>query len=214
MLTQPSIQQDFVEWRQGRRHFAVWAIELDLPVLRDATAAIHAASPGLWLPDYIRQPHLTVHLCGFPNAHPRRADDYAPADFARQCAALCQARPEPFLLKIGPVDSFASAAYFSVQDSTGRIAKLRHILAEAAPGVDGGAFMPHVTIGLYRAARPLVEVLANLRQIELPLPLQVEVRSLSLMAYDAAIIGGRLHTLARYELGADQLSASANDIFF
>ncbi len=213
MLTQPSVQQDFVEWRQGRRHFAVWAIELDLPMLREATAAIHAASPELWLPGYTRQPHLTVHLCGFPGAYPSRADDYAPADFARQCATLCQARPEPFVLEIGRVDSFSSAAYFSVQDATGRIAKLRQILAEAAPGVDGGAFTPHVTIGLYRAARPLVEVLASLRRVELLLPLPVEVRGLSLMAYDAAVIGGRLHTLAHYELGADQLAASANDIF-
>ena len=117
------------------------------------------------------------------------------------------------MLEIGRVDSFSSAAYFSVQDATGGIAKQRQILAEAAPGVDGGAFTPHVTIGLYRAARPLVEVLASLRRVELLLPLPVEVRGLSLMAYDAAVIGGRLHTLAHYELGADQLAASANDIF-
>ena len=160
MLTLPSVQQDFVEWRQGRRYYAVWALDLDSPMLRQASRDICAVQPTYWLPDYVRASHLTVGLCGFPAAQARRDDDYPLARFIAQQKALSDAALAPFELEIGAPDSFTSAAYFSVRDLAGGIKKLRHFLGEA----DDSGFVPHVTFGLYREAVPLPGVLAESTQ--------------------------------------------------
>ena len=102
-----SAQRDFVEWRKERTHYAVWAIDVDTPALRAATAAMRAHLADNLLDGYRRQPHVTLHLCGFPSASPRCNDDYPGAALQRQIAALQAAGPAPFTLEIGSPASFA-----------------------------------------------------------------------------------------------------------
>ena len=196
MLTLPSVQHDFVEWRQGRRYYAVWALDFDHPMLRQASGEICAALPDYWLPGYVRAPHLTVGLCGFPAAQARRDDDYALTDFTVQLQALNDAAPAPFAVEIGAPGSFTSAAYFSVRDFDNGIEQLRHLLGEA----DGSDFVPHVTFGLYRAALPLHNVLAQLRAHNPLTTCRLEVHKLSWMVYEAAVIGGPLCKLGEFDL--------------
>lgn len=198
VLTLPSVQQDFVEWRQGRRYYAVWALDLDSPMLRQVSHEICALQPACWLPDYVRAPHLTVGLCGFPAGQARRDDDYPLARFIAQQKALSDAAPTPFALEIGAPDSFTSAAYFSVSDFSGGIKKMRHLLGEA----DDSGFVPHVTFGLYREAVPLSGVLAELQANNPFTPCRLVVRKLSWMIYEAAVIGGPLTKLGEFDLAA------------
>ncbi|MBP8169648.1 MAG: 2'-5' RNA ligase family protein [Azonexus sp.] len=214
LLTQPCEQKDFVDWRQGRRYFAVWALDLDRPDLRQASAEIRAALAAYWLPGYARQPHLTIGICGFPEAVSRRADDYGFAHLSAQCQALVAAAPASFCLEIGAPDSFASAAYFSVRDLAGGIPQLRQILAGGDKDADDDAgFVPHVTFGLYQAVLPLPEVLAELRASN-PLPqLRLTVGKLAWMVYEAAVIGGPLLKVGEFDLASGRFEVLADELF-
>jgi hypothetical protein len=119
-VTLASLQRDFVEWRKARTHYAVWAIDVDTPSLRAAIAALCAHLADYLLPNYRRQAHVTLHLCGFPTATANLDDDYPAAMLQDQIAALQTGAPPPFVLEIGSPDSFTSAAYFSVDDCATR----------------------------------------------------------------------------------------------
>lgn len=214
LLTQPCEQKDFVDWRQGRQYFAVWALDLDRPDLRRASAEMRAALAEYWLPGYARQPHLTIGICGFPGAVSRRANDYGFAHFSAQCQALVAAAPASFCLEVGAPDSFASAAYFSVRDPAGGIAQLRQILAGGDNDTDDDAgFVPHVTFGLYQAVLPLPEVLAELR-VRNPLPpLRLTVGKLAWMVYEAAVIGGPLLKVGEFDFASGRFEVLADELF-
>lgn len=214
LLTLPCEQKDFVNWRQGRRYFAVWALDLDRPDLCRASADLRAALATYWLPGYARQPHLTISICGFPGAVSRRRDDYGFAHFSAQCRALVTAAPASFCLEIGAPDSFASAAYFSVRDLAGGIAQLRQILAGGDKDTDDDAdFVPHVTFGLYQAVLPLPEVLAELRAKNPLPPLRLTVGKLAWMVYEAAVIGGPLLKVGEFDFASGRFEVLANDLF-
>lgn len=211
-LTQACEQKDFVEWRQGRRHFSVWALDFDIPALRQACVQMRDSFSDYWLPDYNRQPHLTVAICGFTVAAPRRQDDYGLADLDAQHRDLLRAQLAPFMIEIGPPDSFASAAYFSVDDSQRGIEKLRRILVGEQPGAEDAGFVPHLTFGLYRIALPLSVVLAGL-QAQNPLrPLRLKVSKLAWMVYEAAVVGGPLRTLGEFDLAAGRFNVLAPEL--
>lgn len=199
--TQPSIRRDFVEWHRGRQPYVFWALDVDTPAVAASVARYACLLGDALLDGYLRQPHVTLDVCGFPS---------------RQLAALRLARPGPFSIGIGEADSFRSAPYLTVLDTAGGIAALRRCLA-----IDGahrllGDYVPHVTIGLY--ARSLVfsairERLLAGRYDGLVFP----VERLSLMGYAPAEIGGQLRCLADYRLASgdwrwhDAASASGLD---
>ena len=68
-------RRDFPEWHLGRPHYALWAVDVDLPDVRQAVAGAEAHLDGLLLDGYRRQPHITLALCGFPTAEPQHPDD-------------------------------------------------------------------------------------------------------------------------------------------
>ena len=202
--TLASVQRDFVEWRKERTHYAVWAIDVDTPVLRAATAAMRAHLADKLLNGYRRQPHVTLHLCGFPATAPRFDDDYPGATLQRQIAALQAAGPAPFTLEIGSPASFTSAAYFSVADHAGGIRTARHALAGTESTDDGFPYTPHVTCGLYRGEFHLPTLLQRMATCRSDLPVQLKIERLTLMAYEAAVIGGPLSSLCEFDLATRQ----------
>ena len=210
LLTLPSEQKDFVDWRRGRRYFAVWAIDLDGTLLRRASADIREALDDYWLPGYVRQPHLTVALCGFPAASAGPADDYGFAHFAAQRQALIAAAPVRFEVEIGAPDSFVSAAYFSVRDVEGGLEKLRRILGAE---VEEAGFVPHVSFALYRLALPLSAVLAELQARSPLAPCRLTVSKVVWMVYEAAVIGGPLFKLGEFDFETRRFEVLAGDLF-
>ena len=114
--TLPNVQKDFTDWRAGRHRYAVWAIDLDHDWLREASENMRQHCADLLLPDYARQPHVTLRICGFPGPNRRLGDDYTQADLAAQVSALESAQIEPFPISIGALDTFTTAPYFSVID--------------------------------------------------------------------------------------------------
>jgi 2'-5' RNA ligase len=193
-LTLPSEHRDFPEWHRGREWYAVWAVDLDQPAWRQRCAAIQAAMADYFLPGYVRQPHITVALAGFPTDVARLPDDYPDSLQQAQIAALQAGHGGPFALEIGGADSFTSAAYLKVHDPAGHLTRLRQLLGGA--GFDATPYVPHLTLGLYRAAFPLDAVLARLRAVCGEERVTVQVAGIRLLRYRAGVIGGELAQLA------------------
>lgn len=203
--TQPSIRRDFVEWHRGRQPYVFWGLDVDTPAVARRVAA-SAGRLGDWLLDaYVRQPHVTLDLCGFPRARPSSADEFGCGLLAGQLAALRVAGPAPFAIEIGDPDSFLSAPYLAVHDPVGGIAALRRCLAINGTHRLFGDYVPHVTLGLYARTVPFAAVLDRLFACRVPDKLVCIIDRLSLMAYAPAEIGGPLVYLADFELGSGTL---------
>lgn len=201
--TLPSAQRDFVEWRQGRTQFAVWAIDLDLPALAALSDEYRQRLKHFLLADYVRQPHITLQIAGFPSALPRFADDFTADRRQAQLDRLRAIKQAPFAIEVAGIDSFSSAAYFAVNDCFGGIAKIRQALAWA--GDDNFPFTPHVTFGLYRAVFAMAEVRRKLSAAPAFAPLPLTINKISLMTYQAAVIGGALSPILEFDLSRQQV---------
>ena len=127
--TLPNVQKDFADWRAGRHRYAVWAIALDHDWLREASEEVRQHCADLLLPNYARQPHITLRICGFLAPERRRDDDFTHADFLSQVCALKSSLIQPFSIKVGAADTFTTAPYLSVLDIDGGIARARQALA-------------------------------------------------------------------------------------
>jgi len=203
-MTLASVQRDFAEWRKGRTHYAVWAIDVDTPALRAASAAMHEHLADCLLPDYRRQAHVTLHLCGFPAAVSNLDDDYPAAILQEQIAALQAGAPPPFTLEIGSPNTFTSAAYFSVDDCSDGIRTARRALAGSRNPKKSFPYTPHVTCGLYGSEYPLTTLLPRMAACKTNLPVRLQIDRLTLMVYEAAIIGGPLTSLCEFDLTTRQ----------
>ena len=205
-----NVQKDFTDWRAGRHRYAVWAIDLDHDWLREASNTMHRHCADLLLPDYARQPHITLRICGFPSPSRRLGDDYTQADFRAQISALESARIEPFPISIGALDTFTTAPYFSVLDIDGGIARARRALAMPAgdgPGEKGFPYVPHVTFGLYGGRFPLADVIHRLRSSPENKSVRLTIRKLTLMTYEASVIAGPLTSVCEFDLESQSSKA-------
>lgn len=198
--TLPSERRDFVEWRRGRSHYVVWALDVDGPAVRERVAAAQACL-GDWLLDgYRRQPHVTLALCGFPAATPA-GDEFGAVALRMQCQRLAALGLAPFELRIGGLTSFQSAPYLTVDDEDGQLAALRAALHGGdVPAGQLASHVPHLTVGLYAGAWPADALRARLAGFEAGSTLALRVRQVRLMAYEAADIGGPLQTLGAFDL--------------
>ena len=204
-VTLASVQRDFAEWRKGRTHYAVWAIDVDTPALRAASAAMREHLADCLLPDYRRQAHVTLHLCGFPAAVSNLDDDYPAAILQEQIAALQAGAPPPFTLEIGSPNTFTSAAYFSVDDCSDGIHIARRALAGSRNPDAIFPYTPHVTYGLYRGAFPLPALMQRMAACDTGPSMRLNIDRLTLMVYEAAIIGGSLSGLCEFDLATRQI---------
>lgn len=198
-------RRDFHAWHRGRPHYLLWALDVDTPPLRARVAAAQRALDGLLLASYLRQPHITLALCGFPAvARAPAADEFDAGLIARQLAALQTAAPAAFELAVGGLESFSSAPFLSVHDASGTLDTLRRCLHVGGDDAHGG-YVPHVTVGLYAGAWPTAELAARFHALADVPRLACRIDRLSLMGYVAADIGGALFTLADYPLAARRL---------
>lgn len=198
-------RRDFHQWHRGRPHYLLWALDVDAPPLRTRVAAAQRALDGLLLEGYVRQPHITLALCGFPATGALRADDeFDDGLIAAQLAALQAAAPSAFDLGIGGLESFSSAPFLSVHDATGALDALRRCLHADGQHPQGG-YVPHVTVGLYADAWPTAEVARRFQALDDAPHLPCRITRLSLMGYVAADVGGALFTVADYHLAERRL---------
>ena len=197
--TVASIQRDFVDWRKGRRRYAVWAVDLDIPNLCAASTRMRQHLEGYLLPHYGRKPHITVCICGFPGTDKGLDDDYTPALFKSHITSLESARLQPFSITVGKPATFTTAPYFAVRDQEGGIARARQALGSDGPGEKDSLYVPHVTFGLYREQFAVAEVLQRMRSCPDLMNARVVVGKLFLMTYEATVITGPLTAVCEFD---------------
>lgn len=196
-FTQPSECRDFVEWHLGRAPYLFWALDLDMPSVRQRIdrAATHLS--GLLLDTYRRQPHLTLDVCGFPCIQPQHADDFASQLLLAQFEALRASRLPCFDIEIGALASFPSAPYLTVGGGD-CLAAIRQCLAVEGGNRLIGDYTPHVTVGLYAGAWPAAVAHSRLAAFAGGEPLSCRIEQVSLMSYAPAEIGGALSRVGSF----------------
>lgn len=147
--TLPAPLQDYPQWHRGRTRYALWMLPVDCPLLLRHLQLLQRELTDLLHPTR-RQPHVTLFVCGFEQSQRRFDDDFTPAQRNAQRAALRQLLDEPACLQLGEPDSFASAAFLSLQDPQGWLPRWRAALSRHADEVRQSTYVPHLTLGLYR----------------------------------------------------------------
>ncbi|WP_346287132.1 2'-5' RNA ligase family protein [Zoogloea sp.] len=201
--TLENIRRDFPEWHRGRPRYLLWAIDADRPAIRENVARAAHHLQDILLADYVRQPHITLALCGFPTDEPQQDDDFGPSALLAQLKALRRAACAPFMLQIGQLASFSSAPFLAAQDLEGGLGVLHDALSPTTHP-SGGPYVPHVTVGLYKGRYPTPQVQARL-DAHAARPVLCPVDRISLMSYAASEIGGPLAHLADYDLASQVL---------
>lgn len=188
-------------WNRGRTAYAVWLARLDFVDLRRryfaAQAVLDAWIRTLPAPDT----HLTVWVAGFPCASPRFDDDVAESTLEAQAQII--ARSPPLRLEVGGLRAFRSAAYLTVRDLDGGLARLRADLGQLGREQRWGPYVPHVTVGHFTADWPAGPILAAMAPLsELP-PLPLCVTALERVDLDALREGAPLRPTLTLKLSGE-----------
>lgn len=193
-FTMPTQIRDYSDWHQGRGRYAVWILDTPCePVnTRFCTAKAHL-SDFLFKP-YLRSPHISVFICGFPCNTRKLGDDYPAAYMKGHIKDLRQARLKPFEIEIGGINSFTSAPYLSVSDVESGIAAVRDLLSSRGDEIRFAPYTPHLTLGLYSRAFHTRQVTARMSAFADTRPIRWRIRHLRLATYSAVEIAGPLRT--------------------
>lgn len=194
-----NVRQDFSAWHQGRPHFALWAIDVDFPAVRQQVQAANQHLAGLLLDGYYRQPHITLGISGFLSDQPQCTDNYSASDLQADISALKSACIRPFEIEIGSLASFSSAPFFHIHDSGNSLHALHQILHSISDG-ERAQYVPHVTVGLYSDTWETKLIDRRLHAFPQGSVTSCLISRISLMCYHAPEIGGSLLTIADYDL--------------
>ncbi|WP_370680855.1 2'-5' RNA ligase family protein [Comamonas sp. GB3 AK4-5] len=191
-LTQPCEDRDFAEWHQGCPWCAVWVVLVhDAAVAASVQAARHALGAAL-LPRYARQPHLTLAYRGLCAADGHPQAEFGAARLQADLAALQALQQLPFSVQLQGLGSFTTVPYLCVTQGAAELAGLHQAL-QRQPPVAGWRYVPHLTLGHYAQALPMLALVERLHALGIgqpALPLQVE--QLALVRYATQDIAGPL----------------------
>lgn len=201
--------RDFVEWHRGRAPYVFWGLLLDSPALAGQLARAASWLDGLLLDRYVREPHVTLDVCGFPADLSADEESFTPALINAQVTRLLAAAPAPFSIRIGGLDSFTSAPFLRVFDVDRGIAGLRQCLAENGRHRLFGDYVPHVTVGLYRDAWPLPAVAERIATCPTGDELAMIIGQADLLGYAPSVIGGALTRLGCFDLVSRRMQWTA-----
>jgi len=182
---------DVPSWHRGRDLYALWLIEADTDEVRQRVRIAKEHLSGFLIPSYQRQPHVTVFVCGFLVDAPSFEDDYGFEAFERHADLLRKAALRPFSMEIGALQSFASAPFLAVTDPTDSVIKVRSVLELAGMEIERGAYVPHVTVGLYAGAFRSDIVLKRIASFA-PEPCTLRVDRITFATYRAGEMYGAL----------------------
>lgn len=188
--------RDYPEWHRGRERYGVWIAPVEQPALLAYIDEARRRLGDLLHPSPQRQPHLTVFVCGFHQPCAVHDDDFPPDRLQRQITLLESAIGAPCTLPLAAPDSFASAAFIPVGDPEGRLAQWRVLLGHASREVRQAAYVPHLTLGLYRRRLGADALRQRLAAIEAP-SVALSIRQLHYVTYDARSQFGPLHVQHR-----------------
>lgn len=195
--TFPTTQFHWPEWHKNRPQFVFWGLLLESAALDAKLEAYRKQCQAFLLADYSKAPHITLYAAGFPGEQKNHTDDVTWQEIDRQEQALRALQLRPFIINVGKLNSYPAAPFFEVLDQ-GELLALHQTLKNLSGQDRDGAYLPHVTMGLYSAAIT-VETLSPLRECSNE-TLSIRCDKLSLLAYDAADIRSPLRVLREITL--------------
>ena len=207
-----NVRQDFQQWRQGRSRYALWAIDVNFPEVCQQVSTAERHLEKFLLDGYCRQPHITLGISGFLSSKSQYVDDYVASNFEADVAALKDLLMQPFEIEIGALASFSSAPFLYVSDPTNSLHKLHTCLHSVSSDVNF-QYVPHVTVGLYSETWPTKAVSSHLDAFPQDFVTSCLINRISLMSYAATEIGGKLVTIADYDLAHAQIQWHESQAF-
>src|SRR5579859_6835217 len=193
--------RDYPEWHRGRERYGVWVVPVVQPALLDYIAHVREQLADLLHPCPQRQPHLTVFVCGFHQLHRNADDDFSTAQLRRQLALLRDEHGLSCSLPLARPDSFAGAAFIPVGDPEGRLGRWRALLGQVCSEIRQVAYVPHITLGLYRQRVSAETVRDRLGVFEAPI-VSLRVTELRYVTYAARNQFGTLRSHGQVPLRA------------
>lgn len=192
--------RDYPEWHRQRQRYGVWIIPVNDPVLLDYIETVRRRLADLLHAPQQRQPHLTLFVCGFEQPSHVANDDFSPAQLHEQIELLQGLRGAACSLPLGAPDSFASAAFIPVIDPSAQLTHWRGALEVAAKEIRQAAYVPHITLGLYKRKATAAEVRQRLCELDAP-STSLRISQLHYATYDARLHLGPLETrhIVRWE---------------
>lgn len=190
--TLPTEKLDYEEWHRGRKEYAVWTIGVQSRSVQSRFDTARAHIAEFLFEPYRRQPHVTLFVCGFLAEIKRYRDDYTVDELERSLRALEEAKPEPFEIKIGGINSFGAAPFLEVFDVSGGIERIRNVFTGIRSDIREEEYIPHLTLGLYSDhfdTRMVAEKMSSFCPDSL---ITHCVDEISLTAYSARTIAGPL----------------------
>ena len=195
-----NLQRDFHAWHLGRSRFAFWALDVDCAAVRVQMQSAQQHLRDYLMPDYLRQPHVTLGISGFLSRDPKHVDDYDVHAFELDVQALINANLKPFEIDIGVLNSFHSAPFYHVSDIAGsNLSRLNNFLHRYRDDRHG-KYVPHVTVGLYAKQIHTSHVMKAIDVFAQNTMTRLLVKRTSLMSYAASEIGGELSVIADFDL--------------
>lgn len=191
--------RDYPEWHRGRKRYGAWVVPITQPDVLDYVAHARDALADLLHPCPLRQPHVTVFVCGFHRPRGRAHDDFPSVLLRRQRALLRRMAHRPAVLPLARPDSFASAAFVPVEDSAGGIARWRALLGSVSNEIRQADYVPHITLGLYRRQADAPTIRQRMAALEMPPP-TLTATELHYVTYKASDQRGPLRTQHRWPL--------------
>ena len=193
--------RDYPEWHQGRARYGLWLVPVVDEALHGYVDSVRGQLADLLHPSLERQLHLTLFVCGFEQSERVADDDFTPTQLSDQIERLSHRRGRPCSFPLGRVDSFASAAFIPVGDPEGRLSRWREVLEHTGSEIRQAAYVPHITLGLYKRKVAAEVVRQRLADIAPP-PAHLAVTELHYATYSARMHFGPLERRHRLTLEA------------
>lgn len=196
----PTIAQDYPDWHKGRSQFSLWYVEIHQPELLDYLEQLRCAFSDLLFTPNTRQFHITLFVCGFLNQQQIYNDDFSAAKLNQQLQQLQLFNIQPFQIKIGKMNSFESALFIEVEDSSQTLNLIRQQLKQSANEIAPLNYCPHITLGLYADHLNSDEVFERIQKIQQH-SFEFDVKQLTFGTYVAQELQGPLSVYQQFNLG-------------
>ena len=182
-FTQSNCSADFQDWHQGIKEFGLWCIEITDSSWLEYIAECQVKFKHRLLPNYQRQPHITLCASGL------LAEGYfCQQKLAQQKKQLTQGC-KSFEIAICGADSFSTAPFLAFENHH-HLKKLNRLLAAISEDSPPDFYTPHITLGLYDDRYPVQDIITELQQL-LPPPAQpMTVDTISFASYQTQDIQG------------------------
>jgi 2'-5' RNA ligase len=165
------------QWTRGRAQYLAFLVRLEDAAARDYVSRVQgriAGIPGVELyPDWYW--HITVKGAGFQVIKRTHDDDVLRQDVPRIAAQAREllAQQPAFEAQLGLTNGFSEVVFIELHDD-GRVRELNTLLTEHLPvpryPIDGGIFLPHVSIARFTSNEGLAQLKETLAALRLEGP--------------------------------------------